>query len=141
MPFALLDGGNGRHLVDHGGPLNVATIEDGIPITFTKAVHALSFAFNIISVDGIEEAGVTTIFGPNARLEKGNFIIPMGRYRGLYYLDIYTGTYPGGVGAAPRRRHWMPGFEAIAAPTHDAPTLPIHGSTISVSETRLHRPT
>ena len=38
-------------------------------------------------------------------------------------------------------RHQIPELEAIAAPTQDAPKLPLHGSTISKSETRLHRPT
>ena len=35
----------------------------------------------------------------------------------------------------------MPELEAIAAPMHGAPTLPLHGSTISKSETRLCHPT
>ena len=35
----------------------------------------------------------------------------------------------------------MPELEAIAAPAHDLPTLPLHDRTISRSETRLHRPT
>ena len=34
LPFTLLDGGNGRHIADHGGALSVVTVEGGIPITF-----------------------------------------------------------------------------------------------------------
>ena len=156
LPFALLDGGNGRHIVDHGGPLRAVTVEGGIAITFAKAVHAPTFAFDIISVGVMEESGVTTIFGPNARLEKGDITIPLGKHRALFFADIYTGTYPGGVEAAPRRGRDaitapthnapMPELEPSTAPTHDAPThgtptLPIHDNTTTNSETYLRSTT
>ena len=99
-------------------------------------------------------SGITTVLGPNARLEEGKTSINLSRRRGIFYIDFFTATYPGGAGAAliaTRRRRQMSELEAITAPTHDAPTtpirdylpemetssdtpaLPIHDSTISDS--------
>ena len=66
----------GRHPVDHGNPLNVG---GGIPIQFLKAVHAKTFAFDIISAGVIERSDVSMIFGPDPRLENDSFVITLGK--------------------------------------------------------------
>ena len=114
------------------------TVDGAIPIKISKAVYAPSFGFDILSVGVMETLGITTVLGPNARLEKGKTSI-LSRHRGLFYIDAVTTTYSGGASAAltaTRRRPQMPELEAIAAKTHDASATP-RDSTISKSETRL----
>lgn len=79
---------------------------------------------------------------------KNNVKVDLHRYRGLYFADVFTGAYPGGVDAAlsaTRRRRPVPELvlfdnvtttEAAATPSLDAPTLPLNGSTTSWNETR-----
>ena len=56
LPFALLDDGNGKHVAEHGGTLNVVTVDGGIPITFAKAVYAQTFGFDILSAGVMKDS-------------------------------------------------------------------------------------
>ena len=150
LPFALLDGGNGNHVVEHGDTLNIATVECGIPITFAEAAFAPSFGFDILSAGAMEDSGATTIAGTNTRLVKDNTCIDPSKFHELFYLGVLAGLFPGGIDAAlsaTRRRRRIPELEVIpeleatTAPAHDVPTLPLHDITISKTETRLHRHT
>ena len=76
------------------------TVLGAVPIRISKAVCAPTFGFDILSVGVMETSGVTTVLDPFPRLEKGDTRIELSRHRGLFYLDTFTGTFPGGVGAA-----------------------------------------
>ena len=107
LSSALLDGGNDRHAAEHGGPLSIVTAGGAIPIKVPKTVHAPTFGFDILSVGDMGTFGITTVLGPNARLEKGNAVITLPRHRGLFYIGAFTAAYPGGAGTVPtatRRR-------------------------------------
>ena len=144
IPFALLDGGNSRHTVKHGGPLYIVTVGGAIPIKISKAVHARNFGFDILSVGVMEKFGATIVLGPSACLEKGKTSIALSGHCGLFLLGVSTATYLSGAGAAltaTRQRLQMPELEATATPIHDASTAPLHDNTISKSKARLRRPT
>ena len=113
LPFALLDGGNGKHAVEHGGALNIVTAEGCAPIKISKAVYAPSFGFDTLSVGAMEISGVTTALGPKPRLEEDSTCIDLPTHRRLFYLGVCAATSPGSINAALiaiRRRRRMPGL-------------------------------
>ena len=92
LPFALRDGGNGRHVVQHHGSRSVVTADGDVPVRFVKAVYAEGFSFNVLAAGVIESSGVSIILGPDSCLEKGSIRIRTEQCSGLLFVYVFTGV-------------------------------------------------